>query len=276
MGGVEDEEPPSKRVKVSSGESRGLSNGKSLADPASCSLSVSMARPLASQGDEQIFGSQRIKKVELVRIIAEALYSLGYNKTAANLEEESGIHLHSTAVNLFMQQILDGNWDQSVATLHKIGLVEESIVKSASFMILEQKFFELLDGEKVMDALKTLRNDIAPLCINMGRVRDLCSCIVSPSQRVLVGQNVVRIKSRPKLLEELQKLLPPTVIIPERRLVHLVEQALDLQQDACLFHNSLVGDMSLLSDHQCGKDYIPSQTLQVRPCFPVWTTFLII
>ncbi|KAK9266482.1 hypothetical protein L1049_001688 [Liquidambar formosana] len=267
MGGVEDDEPPSKRMKLSSGELAGLSNGSSLSESAGGSLRDLMARPLPSQGDEEMVGSKGvIKRVEFVRIIAKALYSLGYTKTGAYLEEESGIPLYSSLVNLFTQQILDGNWDESVATLHKIGLLDENIVKSASFLILEQKFFELLDGEKVMDALKTLRTEISPLCINNSRVHELSSCIVSPSKCILDGipsQNAVRAKSRPKLLENLQKLLPPTVMIPERRLEHLVEQALDLQRDACMFHNSLDGEMSLYTDHQCGREQIPSQTSQI-------------
>ncbi|KAK6142342.1 hypothetical protein DH2020_022690 [Rehmannia glutinosa] len=277
MGGVEDDEPPSKRVKVSSGESGGLSNGISVRDQGSCSISDSMARLLASQEDDEVVGSRGvIKKVELVRIIAEALYSLGYSKTGARLEEESGIPLHSSLVDLFVQQILDGQWDESVTTLHEIDLTDESITKLASFVILEQKFFELLDGGKLMDALKTLRTEIAPLCVNGDRVRELSYVIVSPSQNLLErtsGQES-RLKSLKKLLEELQKLLPPTVIIPENRLVHLVEQALDLQRDACRFHNSSVAEMSLLTDHQCGRDRIPCQTLQGysgldRPSFQI-------
>ncbi|CAA2934176.1 WD repeat-containing 26-like isoform X1 [Olea europaea subsp. europaea] len=266
MGGVEDDEPPSKRVKVSSGALIGLLNGTSHREQASCSLSDLMAQPLASQGKDEVVGSKGVvKKVELVRIIADALYSLGYKYTGAHLEEESGIPLQSSGVNLFMKQILDGKWDDSVVTLHKIGLMDETIVKLASFLILEQKFLELLRGEKLMDALNTLRSEIAPLCINNDRVRELSFYIVSQSQNVLdiSSDQEVRFKSREKLLEELQKLLPSTVIIPERRLVHLLEQALDLQRDACRFHNSSVGEMSLFTDHQCGKDKIPSQTLQI-------------
>ncbi|KAL3849075.1 hypothetical protein ACJIZ3_010957 [Penstemon smallii] len=266
MGGVEDDEPPSKRVKVSSGQSGGVSNGISLGEQGSCSVSDPMARLLASQGDDEVVGSKGVvKKVELVRIIAEALYSLGYSKTGAHLQEESGIPLHSTGVDLFMQHILDGKWDESVTTLREIGLMDESITKQASFEILEQKFFEFLDGEKFMDALKTLRTEIAPLCTNDDKVRELSSFIVSSSHNLLDGASgqQSRLKSRRKLLEELQKLLPPTVLIPEKRLVHLVEQALDLQRDACRFHNSSVVEMSLLSDHQCGREKIPCKTLQI-------------
>lgn len=266
MGGVEDDQPPSKRVKITTKHLGGFANGYFLRDSAS-SLSLMMARPLSSQGDDEILGTKGIvKKVELVRIITEALYSLGYERTGAHLEQESGIHLQSSVVKLFMQQILDGNWDKSLHTLHKFSQLDETTIKSASFIILEQKFLELLDEEKLMDALKTLRTEIAPLCINSNRIHSLSTCIVSPSEHDQTGiaaKTAVKAKSRSTLLEELQRIFPPTVIIPERRLVHLVEQALDLQRDACIFHNSLVGDMSLYTDHQCGRDQIPSQTLQI-------------
>lgn len=261
MGGVEDEEPALKRMKLSSKESVGLSNGSSSKEPVGGLSTDLMARPLPSKGDEQVVGSKGIiKKEEFVRIIAKALYSLGYRKSGAHLEEESGIPIHLPGVNLFMQQILDGNWDDSVATLHKIGLADESTVRSASFLILEQKFFELLNGDNVMEALNTLRTEIAPLCINSSRIRELSSYIVSPTHK----RDTVKERSRAKLLEELQKLLPPTVMIPEKRLEHLVEQALILQREACPFHNSLDKEMTLYSDHHCGKDQIPSSTLQVR------------
>ncbi|KAM3301345.1 WD repeat-containing protein 26 [Capsicum chacoense] len=266
MGAAEDDEPPSKRVKFS-GQLIEISDRTFFRNPSSCSFSDLMARPLALQGDDEVVGTKGVvKKVELVRIITEALYSLGYKKTGACLEEESGLPLHSSVVNFFMQQILDGKWDESVSTLRKIGLVDEKIVKLASFVILEQKFLELLDKEKVIDALKTLRDEISPLCINIDRVHHLSSCIISPSQRALTGvsgQAIVKVKSRSKLLEELQRLLPPTVMVPEKRLVHLVEQAIDLQLDACRFHNSVVSEMSLLTDHQCGRDQIPSLTMQI-------------
>lgn len=267
MGGVEDEEPALKRMKLSSEDLRGLSNGKTVVESVVGSLEDVMARPLQFEGGDEVIGSKGvIKKVEFVRIITKALYSLGYKKSGALLEEESGILLESSKVNLFMQQVLDGNWDGSVATLHKIGLLDERIVKSASFLILEQKFFELLEGGKVMDALKTLRTEITPLHINNSRLRELSFCILSPSQCLSAGspeKKFPRAKSRRQLLDELQKLLPPSVMIPERRLEHLVEQALVLQRDACVFHNSVEKEMSLYVDHQCGRDHIPSRTLQI-------------
>ncbi|KAB1997244.1 hypothetical protein ERO13_D12G011500v2 [Gossypium hirsutum] len=266
MGVAEDSEPPLKRVKGPLEESKSLPEDHSTTKSVSCSLGDQMARPLTSQGDGETIGSQGvIRKAEFIKIITRALYSLGYDKSGALLEEESGIPLHSSVVNLFMGQVTNGKWDDSVATLQTIGLSDE-IMKSASFLILEQKFLELLKMEKVAAALDTLRNEIVPLHVNLDRVHKLASCIISPSQCIRLGissQDTEGTKSGSKILEKLQKLLPAAIMIPEKRLEHLVERALDVQREACVFHNTSDSDLSLYSDHQCGKNQIPSQTLQI-------------
>ncbi|KAJ0037883.1 hypothetical protein Pint_21942 [Pistacia integerrima] len=267
MGVIEDIEPPLKRVKGPFGESKSLSKDLSITQSLACSLGDKMARPLTSQGDEETIGAKGvINKAEFVKIITRALYSLGYDKSGALLEEESGIPLHSSVVNSFMQKVMDGKWDESVATLHMIGISDEMTVKSVSFLMLEQKFLELLQMEKVSAALNTLRNEIVPLQINMSRVHELASCIISPFKPSMLGvsyQNTDGAKSRSIFLAKLQKLLPASVMIPEKRLEHLVEKALDVQRGSCTFHNTLDSNLSLYSDHQCGRNQIPSQTLQI-------------
>ncbi|GLT87167.1 hypothetical protein SLE2022_052650 [Rubroshorea leprosula] len=267
MGVLEDNEPPLKRVKGTLEESKSFLGPPSNTEPVSCSLGDLMARPLTSQGDGETIGSRGvIKRTEFIKIVIRALYSLGYDKSAALLEEESGTTLHSSVVNLFKQQVMDGKWDDSIATLQLIGLSDERIVKSASFLILEQKFLDLLKMENVSAALHTLRSEIVPLQINISQVHELAANVISPFQCLTLepsGHNAEVAKSRSKVLEKLQKLLPADVMIPERRLEHLVERALDVQRDACMFHNTLDSDLSLYSDHQCGRNRIPSQTLKI-------------
>jgi len=41
-----------------------------------------------------------------------------------------------------------------------------------------------------------------------------------------------------------------TILISKKKLDHLVEQALIWQREACLFHNSLDGEMSLYSEEE--------------------------
>lgn len=269
MGVVEDTEPPLKRAKRLLDEPNGFSGNSSVrgSSVSNNSLGDLMARPLTSQGDDETIGSKGvIKKSEFIRIITRALYSLGYDKTGAMLEEESGISLHNSIIKLFLQQVKDGKWDESVKTLHRIGLPDEKAVKSASFLLLEQKFLELLKIEKIVDALGTLRNEMVPLRINTKRVHELASSLISPSSFIshtTSAPGKESMNTRSKVLEELQNLLPASVIIPEKRLEYLVENSLHIQRDSCVFHNTLDSDLSLFSDHQCGKHQIPSQTVQV-------------
>ncbi|KAL8150646.1 hypothetical protein V2J09_020454 [Rumex salicifolius] len=260
MGGLEDNEPPLKRVKESPRELNGFLGNSSCCNHATYSLGDQMARSLSSQGDDEMVGTKGvIRKQEFVKIITRALYSLGYNKSGSLLEEESGIPLHSSIVSLFMQQVLDAKWDESVITLHKIGISDEAL-KSASFVILEQKFLELLQMEKTMEALATLRNEIVPLQVNSDMVHELAACIIFQPK---CASSKLCASSRSQVLDKLQKLLPASIIIPERRLEHLVEQALDIQRCSCAFHNTLDSELSLYTDHKCGKSQIPSRTLQI-------------
>lgn len=51
--------------------------------------------------------------------------------------------------------------------------------------------------------------------------------------------------------------LPPSVMLPPRRLFTLLHQAVELQKDRCLYHNTgrdeRLQDVSLLMDHSCSR-----------------------
>ncbi|XP_023767135.1 WD repeat-containing protein 26 homolog [Lactuca sativa] len=248
MGGVEANQPQSKRIKV---------KRSSSSSPSDIIESSDLDSPMAESLADDTIGYKGVRKVEFVRLVAESLHSLGYKKTGEYLEKESGITLSSSEVTEFTQQILDGNWDESLNSLRKISGLDESVVKSSSFVILEQKFLQLLNEHKVENALRALRNEIWPLSINVNRICELSSFLLFSNQRT------IKPKPRSEVLHDLQKLFPPNVMIPELRLLHLVEQAVDLQRDSCSFHNSLNGDTSLFIDHNCGKGQIPLHTSQI-------------
>ena len=60
-----------------------------------------------------------------------------------------------------------------------------------------------------------------------------------------------------------QAIIPPGLMVPERRLETLVEQALHAQLAACMFHNHAAGAVSLLSDYRAGVEQLPTRTVQV-------------
>ena len=81
--------------------------------------------------------------------------------------------------------------------------------------------------------------------------------------------------SRAAVMERLQAYLPPTIMLPPRRLSTLLGQAAKQQRDNCLYHNRL-GDEgppdSYAMDHNCSKEMFPSETIQVlaEHCDEVW------
>lgn len=268
MGGLDDcASPPLKRLKLMPSSSEIHTEGASSTISSQESpAAITMARAYVAvdgrdeSGDTTNVGpTGLIRRSELVRVITQSLHALGYKKTAALLEEESGIPLQSQLVANFRQQILDGKWDDGIANM-RILLPDPQSYNSAASLILQQKFFELLENQDTMEALKTLRLEISPLHVKKERLHELATCLVCPSRGKdkKSGGN-----PRERLLQELQGFLPPSVMIPEKRLEHLLEQALTVQRKSCVFHNSVDQSLSLYSDHQCGRDQIPNQTLQV-------------
>ena len=57
--------------------------------------------------------------------------------------------------------------------------------------------------------------------------------------------------------------MPPALMVPERRLEVLVEQALTAQLSAAMFHNRATAAVSLLTDYRAGTEHIPTRTVQV-------------
>ncbi|XP_049901756.1 WD repeat-containing protein 26 isoform X4 [Epinephelus moara] len=70
--------------------------------------------------------------------------------------------------------------------------------------------------------------------------------------------------------------LPPSVMLPPRRLQTLLKQAVELQRERCLYHNtkldSGLDSVSLLLDHACSRKQFPCYTQQIltEHCNEVW------
>ncbi|KAL1550098.1 WD repeat-containing protein WDS [Salvia divinorum] len=214
-------------------------------------------------GDDVIGPRGLIKKQELVRIIIQCLYALGYSKSATCLESESGITCKSPEFELFESHILDGNWGDCIECLHKINGMDDETRASVSFLILEQCLLECLDCGNISLALDMMRKQFSSLKIGAEMVHRLSyelltlkglrlGCIDSDSVQEL----------RKKLLSNLEKVLPPPITLPERRLEHLVEMAISALVDSCIYHTSS-DSVSLYRDHHCDRDQFPTETTQI-------------
>ncbi|PZC77341.1 hypothetical protein B5X24_HaOG203500 [Helicoverpa armigera] len=107
---------------------------------------------------------------EIVRLIGQHLLSVGLERSAALLMEESGLHLEHPAAATFRQHVLAGDWvkaDHDLRALHDLlrdsPHVDPHNLAEMKFVVLEQKYLEHLEAGRVLDALHVLRNELTPL-----------------------------------------------------------------------------------------------------------------
>lgn len=203
-----------------------------------------------------------IKKHEFLRIVIQCLHSLGYKKTAACLESESGISCKSLEFQSLESQISNANWDDCIGSLNKLKGLSDETRASALFYVFKQCMLECVSRGDNSLALEILRNQISRLQVGKERVHKLAVGLISLKELGLSKNDYEVIQElRKRLLVELEKLLPPPITLPERRLEHLVEMAIAGQIDTCTYHTS---DMiSLYEDHHCTREDFPTETIQV-------------
>lgn len=79
---------------------------------------------------------------------------------------------------------------------------------------------------------------------------------------------------RADLMDRLQAFLPPSIMLPSRRLMSLLHQAAELQTERCLYHNSsgpIELDASCLAvDHQASLSLVFEMNPLLHPRFSLW------
>ncbi|KAL0075156.1 WD40-repeat-containing domain protein [Phycomyces blakesleeanus] len=207
-----------------------------------------------------------VNKDELVRLVLQTLQDLDYHGPAMMLEKESGVTLESDNVTSFRQAILTGDWTAAEALLPTMALSKTEDLSQAIFLIREQRFLELLEDRKTLNALYSLRTELTPLGLNVDRIHELSSLILCSTAEDVKAQarwDGAGGKSRELLLVELQRYILPSSMIPKERMLTLIDQAFQWQRRGCLYHNVAESDYSLFEDHACDKDRFPKSTIRV-------------
>ena len=246
-----------------------------------------------------------IKRCEYLRLLQQSLAHLGFEDVAHQLEQRSGVPLQSPTVSAFQEAVLLGDWIAAVHCVDALllgGNSRESSSESSSipmhlsltakFLILEQKFDEILSSGDTLAAMKCLRMELTPLQINTDRLHALSrklvvkaasasasasatSTIDNGGSKNIIPDNTTTttktaaeciIARRRSVLHAIQEIVPPgTCMLSEHRLEELVEQALLSQIDKCRLHNTLTPHLSLLKDYDVGDEQLPlwpAQTLK--------------
>ena len=147
-------------------------------------------------------------------------------------------------------------------------------------LLLQEKYLELLEAGRELEALYTLRHELAPLPLHHSDkdIQVLSSYMMYPDKdRLRQAANWLGVKggAREKLMDKLQGVcvcvcvcvcdkhlicllsafLPASVMLPPKRLRQLLTQAVQMQVERCPFHyiEHDISDYSLLTDHICSR-----------------------
>uniref|UniRef100_A0A6A7G1M6 WD repeat-containing protein 26-like isoform X2 n=1 Tax=Hirondellea gigas TaxID=1518452 RepID=A0A6A7G1M6_9CRUS len=220
---------------------------------------------------------------EMVRLIGQHLTNLGFKSTVQQLMSESGCRLDHPEAGRVRKCVLMGDWKGATEALQHLEPLLDcpSHLTEMRFLILEQKYMELIECGDDIGALSCLRGEISPLEHNISKVHRLSSLIFynnSTDLRKATNWAGSGLESRCALMDKISKYFPSTVMLPPRRLEKLVIQALQQQIVHCNFHNTTsvlklnpgdnydkvsmldaIGSSgTLLTDHVCSKDNFPS------------------
>ncbi|XP_061814347.1 WD repeat-containing protein 26-like isoform X1 [Nerophis lumbriciformis] len=218
---------------------------------------------------------------DVIRLIGQHLHDLGLNQTVDLLMQESGCRLEHPSATKFRNHVIEGEWDKAESDLNELKALMHSptAIVRMKFLLLQQKYLEFLEDGKVLEALQVLRAELTPLKFNTERIHVLSGYLMCSHAEDLRGKSDWEGKgtaSRSKLLDKLQTYLPPSVMLPPRRLQTLLQQAVELQRERCLYHNTQLDlgldSVSLLLDHGCSRKQFPCYTQQIltEHCNEVW------
>ncbi|KFO25370.1 WD repeat-containing protein 26 [Fukomys damarensis] len=202
-------------------------------------------------------------------------------QTVDLLMQESGCRLEHPSATKFRNHVMEGDWDKAENDLNELKPLVHSphAIVRMKFLLLQQKYLEYLEDGKVLEALQVLRCELTPLKYNTERIHVLSGylmCSHAEDLRAKAEWEGKGTASRSKLLDKLQTYLPPSVMLPPRRLQTLLRQAVELQRDRCLYHNTKLDNnldsVSLLIDHVCSRRQFPCYTQQIltEHCNEVW------
>uniref|UniRef100_A0A8C6KU97 WD repeat-containing protein 26 n=1 Tax=Nothobranchius furzeri TaxID=105023 RepID=A0A8C6KU97_NOTFU len=255
----------------------------------------SSAGPCSGTSSSEVGSLKKKKRLsqaeeDVIRLIGQHLHGLGLNQTVDLLMQESGCRLEHPSASKFRNHVMEGEWDKAEndlnelrALMHSPNAIVVSLPSPPSqrmkFLLLQQKYLEYLEDGKVLEALQVLRGELTPLKYNTDRIHILSGylmCSHADDLRAKAEWEGKGTASRSRLLDKLQTYLPPSVMLPPRRLHTLLRQAVELQRDRCLYHNTKLDNsldsVSLLLDHVCSRKQFPCYTQQIltEHCNEVW------
>uniref|UniRef100_A0A673MLN3 WD repeat-containing protein 26 n=1 Tax=Sinocyclocheilus rhinocerous TaxID=307959 RepID=A0A673MLN3_9TELE len=212
---------------------------------------------------------------DVIRLIGQHLHGLGLNQTVDLLMQESDCRLEHPAATKFRNHVMEGEWEKAESDLNEL----KALMHSPSAVVVSPKshlhhpFYER--SSLILSACSS-RWPVAHPAVCLCFCCRYLMCSHTDDLRAKAEWEGKGTAARSKLLDKLQTYLPPSVMLPPRRLQELLRQAVELQRDRCLYHNtkldSGLDNVSLLIDHVCSRKQFPCYTQQIltEHCNEVW------
>ena len=97
-----------------------------------------------SASPPEFLGSRgMVNRKEYIRLLEQALYSLGFRNAAKDLEVASGVDCEPAEVRAFRHAVTEGSWDRAVKLLTDLDFPGELAQKKAKFLVLSEKYLEV-------------------------------------------------------------------------------------------------------------------------------------
>lgn len=206
-----------------------------------------------------------LNRSELVRIIVQAVDTLGYPKSARTLEHEAGFEAMAPEMRTLRDCILNGRWDDLEAALDSLTVFKsDDDARAARFVLYEQKFLELLEAGRTAEALNCLRNHLTRLCPDrklLDKLPLLCLCATPQEVREHADWPGAGPASRTAVLEKLHRYIPPTHLLQENRLENLLCQTIEQQKRVTMYPYTRQLTISLLEDMEHCQERVPRHLL---------------
>ncbi|RKP37452.1 WD40-repeat-containing domain protein [Dimargaris cristalligena] len=206
----------------------------------------------------------KFDREEITRLMVQQMLLMGYPQAARTLEQESQCRLEHPVVSEFRCLVLQGQWAEVEKRLPQLELAKEKHIQNALLLIREQKFLESIEARATKRAIQILQNELSSLPNSSSKIRELSAYIFLMSKEALYKQSKwdgAKGISRTRLLEKLQGLIPPRMMVPPKRLESLFEQSFQFQKQNCPFHTDDSSSVTLFSDHHCDLVKFPRKVV---------------
>lgn len=215
---------------------------------------------------------------DISKLMLRTLYNLGFRESAAKLEEESGIKIITDSASLLFAHIRSGEWEQAIDVAKDLKFISKSQDDIMS-IILELKYFELIETGNSNAALACLRTELSEHIFDITRLSELASFLLE-SEYCWNGvsehhQHFYR--SRDAVIGFIRQHVSSEEVVGDFRLEELMEEALLWQSSSNrsirsppppsssrhLCTSSLLVDMSIESpSNNCSLKLVPFSKLQ--------------